>query len=393
MSASLFDAAGRAPAEDAPPGRTGHRQKLWQIGDGLQCSIVGTCLSHDDLLRIARKFGTSWSCDASTYDVHGYFVKEARNHSKSAVAMQKLLDKRYSATIGRLERCAGDAEREQLWKVELDAGRIAGAYWAFMTDTRVSRALFTRIFGEVHMLSHVHGRLVSQSLSRSSTLQAEKDQLEARTARLSARNRLLAMERDAAIAALAEARAQKDVAARVPSGRIGSRHAAERNEDTRIARRDRALLAARERARGAEQRLLELEEKLARLTLLLETRSVSRAPACPAAQSCDAIVRADVSRRVLYIGGRSRMTDTLRRVATRYQASLVHHDGGLEQSVARIDATIEGCDAVFCPIDCVSHAACLKAKSICKRLQKPFIPLRSSGAATFERALSSLAPG
>lgn len=47
-------------------------------------------------------------------------------------------------------------------------------------------------------------------------------------------------------------------------------------------------------------------------------------------------------------------------------------------------------DAALCPIDCVSHAACLRAKSICKRVGKMFIPLRSSGAATFGKALSSL---
>jgi len=41
---------------------------------------------------------------------------------------------------------------------------------------------------------------------------------------------------------------------------------------------------------------------------------------------------------------------------------------------------------VLCPVDCVSHGACLRAKTFCKRTAKTFVPLRSA-------SLSSLAAG
>ena len=44
---------------------------------------------------------------------------------------------------------------------------------------------------------------------------------------------------------------------------------------------------------------------------------------------------------------------------------------------------------VFCPIDCISHHACLKAKHLCRRLAKPFVPLRSSSATCFARAIEA----
>jgi hypothetical protein len=71
-------------------------------------------------------------------------------------------------------------------------------------------------------------------------------------------------------------------------------------------------------------------------------------------------------------------------------AELVHHDGGEEHALVRIDGMVEGCDAVFCPIDCVSHSACLRAKALCRKFAKPFLPLRSAGASSFERAVQSL---
>jgi hypothetical protein len=45
---------------------------------------------------------------------------------------------------------------------------------------------------------------------------------------------------------------------------------------------------------------------------------------------------------------------------------------------------------VLCPIDCVSHQACLKVKALCRRRAKAFVPLRSSSATCFARAIEAL---
>jgi hypothetical protein len=52
-----------------------------------------------------------------------------------------------------------------------------------------------------------------------------------------------------------------------------------------------------------------------------------------------------------------------------------------------------GCDAVVCPIDCVSHGACKLAKVLCRRFNKPFLPIPSASRSGFERALDQLAAG
>jgi Uncharacterized protein conserved in bacteria (DUF2325) len=45
---------------------------------------------------------------------------------------------------------------------------------------------------------------------------------------------------------------------------------------------------------------------------------------------------------------------------------------------------------MLCPIDCVSHQACLQVKALCRRRAKPFVPLRSSSATCFARAIAAL---
>ena len=50
-------------------------------------------------------------------------------------------------------------------------------------------------------------------------------------------------------------------------------------------------------------------------------------------------------------------------------------------------------DCVFCPVSCVSHDACLRAKRACQKLNTPFVPLRSAGQSAFAKALRSLVEG
>jgi hypothetical protein len=71
-------------------------------------------------------------------------------------------------------------------------------------------------------------------------------------------------------------------------------------------------------------------------------------------------------------------------------ARFLHHDGGLEESLDAVTRGLCSVDAVVCPIDCVSHAACSKVKKACKRLGKQFTVLRSSGLSSFARGIQSV---
>ena len=96
-------------------------------------------------------------------------------------------------------------------------------------------------------------------------------------------------------------------------------------------------------------------------------------------------------RRILYLGGRKNVVPHLKSAAEAREAILLVHDGGLEDSTHRIEELVGGCDAVVCPIDCVSHGACKLAKVLCRRFNKPFLPISSASRSGFERALDQLA--
>jgi hypothetical protein len=92
----------------------------------------------------------------------------------------------------------------------------------------------------------------------------------------------------------------------------------------------------------------------------------------------------------LYVGGRDCQVAHLRQIATNFGAELIHHDGGLREAVSRIDTVLPSVDCVFCPIDCISHDACLRVKSGCKKFGKTFVPLRNGSKSSLERALQSM---
>jgi hypothetical protein len=94
-------------------------------------------------------------------------------------------------------------------------------------------------------------------------------------------------------------------------------------------------------------------------------------------------------RRILYIGGRQKHLSVLRRLVEACNGRLVCHDGGVDESMKRLAALCSGADIVVFPVDCVSHGAQDKAKQLCRRWQKRFVPVRRSGCSAFLAALSS----
>ena len=91
--------------------------------------------------------------------------------------------------------------------------------------------------------------------------------------------------------------------------------------------------------------------------------------------------------RILYVGGQTRLAPHLRSLVEAHNGRFEHHDGGVEESRAGLQCALAGADLVFCPVDCISHDACQRAKQHCWQQNKRFIPLRSSGLSAFAAGL------
>jgi hypothetical protein len=94
---------------------------------------------------------------------------------------------------------------------------------------------------------------------------------------------------------------------------------------------------------------------------------------------------------VLYVGGYPARIGHLRALAEEAGAVFLCHDGGIEERGGLLPGLVSRADAVLFPVDCISHAAMLQVKRLCRQAGKKFVPLRTAGLAPFCDALKSRA--
>jgi len=68
----------------------------------------------------------------------------------------------------------------------------------------------------------------------------------------------------------------------------------------------------------------------------------------------------------------------------------LHHDGGEEDAVAMLDASLAAADLVICQTGCISHDAYWRVKDHCKRHGKRCVFVDKPSASSLQRALDKL---
>ena len=82
-----------------------------------------------------------------------------------------------------------------------------------------------------------------------------------------------------------------------------------------------------------------------------------------------------------------------RAVVEQLGARFLHHDGGTEEQVTRLDHTLAAADLVICQTGCISHDAYWRVKDHCKRHGKRCVFVETPSRSAFERALAQAAGG
>lgn len=404
------------------PGQTGvaprpRRLKIWEISGRHHCTIIGTCLSMRELWKLARKARVRFPDDMSDYDLHGAVVSAASSRDPLGHLIHRMLDRKYRNTLDRSKKIKSVALLAEFWSASLKSGDIPGPLWAVMSHGMTDHALREKVFGDVHMLSHLVGASNRADIKQ---LNAQEDALEALAGELEsekARTRQAIEDRDRQIetlkmelaaqtgevrrAAMLQSRLEQFESGETVS-RLSGRNR-ELNEELKIQRfemetaqeaiknikrRNARLIGEADKANSQISALRAERDSLERV---LEQKLINLCRQCdrPAATAANTHINLDGAR-VVYVGGRTSHISHIRQLVEHANGEFHHHDGGLEDSDGRLECVLGRGDVVMCPIDCVSHSACLKAKKYCKHTGKAFIPLRSSGLSSFTAGLRKL---
>ena len=383
-----------SPDSPAPKAAPARRRRVWELETAYHCMILGTCLGVEELRKIAARAGLRLAPDAVDFHVHGRAVHEMASGGAAAKLVQKSLDAKFRAHIRRCAPLAGEAALRAYWDEHAARGEFAGPFWALMTHPAATRTLKVALFGEVHMLSHLEGatnrafrrRLAAlereareagedaaQARRRLAGRRGEVDRLRARAGALEAENRRLA--------AAAERRARRDSGAEL--------RALE-------ARADALGRLAEDRARRLAERTAELREREGEADALRRSLAAAEGEC----ESLAALVRGAApdepaaappfdlaGRGVVYVGGRASLIGHFRSLVENANGRFIHHDGGVEDNDRALERVLGRGDVAMCPVDCVSHGACRRAKRFCKRTRRTFVPLRSASLSSFADGL------
>ena len=399
-SALAHGGAGYAPATccdaDEPVDRaaSNQRARLGDLDPHLHCSVIGTCLSTAELRKLMARF--VFVRDSSDLEVHHEAVSHASQGGPITKALQKLLDQRHEAVVQRFARAHDAAAIASLWDDALRQGEIPGAYWAVLTHREVTPALRQRVFGDVHMLSHLVGAANRADICRLVALERENEELRERAERQQLRAQELGEERDRTIARLRQELAdalaahlseEADRAAPSAENDIAAAMAMVALQTERRERAEQAAGVAADEAARLREELLHLGrhvQTLNRELFAAETQlhEIGDAPNRSLAGKLG-------GRRVFYVGGRPSSTPAIRELVLRHGGEFQHHDGGLEDRKGLLASGVAWAQLVVFPVDCIDHDSAGNLKRLCTRQGVEFVPLRGASVASFAAAMAS----
>lgn len=375
-----------------PPSRSERQRRLciWEINPAWHCSLIGTCLTLNDLRSLARKYGFKGIHGQHTdYYLHGHFVREVEKKSRISKSINKLLDRKHASAIKRFKQASSTDELVTAWNDAYQIGDIPGPYWAILSHPMLNQESGSHIYGEVHMLSHLVGASNRADISelrrleQRSVVVGDKHELEIqRHRRRIAEKTLQINEQQGEIALLkgklASEKKHSPLLEETPAGENTGIHTDDQ-ELVRTRHRLSQITAETVDLRSCNDRLsntvcrMESEVKFLELALMDKDEN-TRTDTCPFDFG---------GRCILYVGGHRPHVCRLRGLVVEWNGELLHHDGGLERSIGELAAAITKADAVVFPTDCISHSAASKVKQLCRQQMKTYVPLRTSGIASF----------
>lgn len=385
--------------------KSSRRRRLWDLPRVVLCPVLGTCLSIEQLRRLADKV-IGQRVLADDYELHCSAINECAQRSDLAERVQRELDTRHAQAIRQARALASPDALRSHWRAATQGSEVGAALWVTLTHPCCDAALEEQVQRDIHMLQHQAGTGVRLDVQRLQEVVAENAVLTRELAAVQARvtrqmaDKALQIERQQA--ELVRLRAQlmgrdtliaclREDASRTESG------VAPAPADTSAVRLD---LAYRLEWRQQQvQTLTQALERSERQVRRLQARLSDVGPAAevalddtPVPDPAQEAVGGPLDlqdKAVLCVGGRTASVPVYRREIETRGARFLHHDGGEEDSAARLDAHLEAADLVICQTGCISHGAYWRVKDHCKRTGKRCVFVDRPSASGLVRGLDT----
>lgn len=392
---------------DAPSTKT--RLHFWEIDPSFRCPVVGICLKPGEHRQLLRKAGIG-AAHQNAFDRHELLVASAEKRTRLSQWIDKRLARRYEKQAAEM-LAMGPAVFRETFAAALHGGDVAAAIWSAAVRPAMTGDLKRDIFGHIHLYMHAGAdrqatlqRKLNCGSKELAALCCRVKEVAAELRDANRRNRQLDQERTLLQIKLAKAEEEN----RRLSARIASRADHPRRQslhrDNHLLREQAGVLgkrldAAHKQNHSAEAENLQLSRDLAqqeRLNRQLTSEMREALTDLTALKACDAGCPAfDLcNKRVLIVGGITRMASLYRRMIEGSGGIFDYHDGYMKKGRRSLEGRLKRGDVVLRPVGCNSHAACSVVKNLArKHKKKVFMMTNTSLNAVSQVIRQADAPG
>ncbi len=395
-----------AVAADGPPpdqAAGSRRRKLWEINHKFHCPVIGSCIPVAELRALMKKV-MHFPADTGDFVLHTTAVGACETRSRLAELLHKHLEKRFALTVKQFAAAKTSQQLGELWRQAVRQGsHIPAALWAAWTHPACDPVLEQLIYGDIHMIQHQLGTGTRADLKAMQALRDENRELLGQLEKLRQENEALRREKadetgtlGQRIVDLRAALAGRDASLATTAGQLAQlreslpdlkdrlsllRRAAD--AEARIAALTAHAASQQDEIERLRRQLADAGETIDQLATTDDPGGAGPDPGAPPAEKLS-------GKCVLCVGGRSGAVDAYRQVVEQCGGRFLHHDGGLEESLHRIDGVLAAADVVICQAGCISHNAYWRVKERCKRTGKPCLFVKGAGVSSFGRVVSEL---
>lgn len=387
---------------------TNGRKKLWNLSHQFHCPIIGICFNVRELRQLLNK-ELKYPANTSDYTFHTIAVGVCDKRCKVSEKLTDLLDTRHKELIRELNTVKDAHALHSVWEEAVKIGlNIPGTLWAIVTHPACNSQIEAQLHGDVHMLQHQLGareRVEQETLNKlkeqNSALQTGMQLLRESNNRLRSEKALDYRTFTSEINALRlELTAKDHVIEQLESElsrlRDGGDQQPVLSELTfKLERAERLLL--RVKAREAS-----LESEVRSLKRQMEGAEAMQAPSIADVNMVEGSLCEQAGclppeklngKCILCVGGRTGAVEAYRNVVEEQGGRFLHHDGGREENLRRMETALAAADVVICQVGCISHNAYWRVKEVCKRTGKPCMFVKSASLSSFGRVVSEVSKG
>lgn len=376
--------------------------RFWEIQAFFKCPVVGMCLTLAEQKQCLKK--TSFSPrNATPFEIHEAVVASSEGENRVSRRADRLLQRKFGKEAADLIRLDDEAFMAH-FKTAGAAGDHAAALWAAAIHPDLPSTLQREIFGQIHMNMHFSGeermkmnrKLASQHRRLEEMCRSNKDIAQQKRA-LEKENHYLRQNRASLKTALAAA--EREIERMKNESFITDAQPETMGPGLERSFLRSELEALYECNKSQQVQIADLKKKNLQLasqigcqkelnrrfrqetqTIFAEMAAKNRCDeSCPSFDLCQ--------KRILIVGGMSRMESLYRELIEASGGIFEYHDGYMKKGARRLESCLRRADVVLCPVNCNSHTACSVVKSLAKKHHKTVHMLANFSLKAVSRAI------